>query len=67
LIAHNRYLDKGLAMFTGAFYNKYVPDPQDETPHKILSDPHWFPFFKYCCGATNGVHIPAYALSEHIR
>jgi hypothetical protein len=53
-------------MFTGAFYNKYVPDPQDETPHKILSDLRWFPFFKYCRGATDGVHIPAYALSEHI-
>ncbi|KAJ7235954.1 hypothetical protein C8J57DRAFT_973002, partial [Mycena rebaudengoi] len=51
------YLDKGLLLFTGAFYDKYVHDPINETPEKILDDPRWFPFFRYCRGAIDGSHI----------
>ncbi|KAJ7277561.1 hypothetical protein C8J57DRAFT_996098, partial [Mycena rebaudengoi] len=54
------YIAKGLQMFTGEFYQKYVQDPRDETPDKIKSNSRWYPFFKYCRGATDGVHFLAY-------
>lgn len=53
-------------MFTRAFYKKYVHNPKDKTPEKIASNPRWFPFFKYCRGAVDGVHVLAYILSPDI-
>ncbi|KAF7370409.1 putative nuclease HARBI1-like protein [Mycena sanguinolenta] len=63
----SRYLNKGLSLFaTSSFYDKYVKDPVDYTPAKILEDPRWYPFFRYCRGAIDGVHVLAYVLEQHI-
>ncbi|KAF7340828.1 putative nuclease HARBI1-like protein [Mycena sanguinolenta] len=44
----SRYLNKGLSLFaTSSFYDKYVKDPVDYTPAKILEDPRWYSFFRY--------------------
>jgi hypothetical protein len=62
----SRYMNQGLVIFTNTFYEKYVHDPANETPDHIRNNPKWYPFFKYCRGAVNGVHVLAYALEQHI-
>ncbi|KAF7372232.1 putative nuclease HARBI1 [Mycena venus] len=62
----SRYVNHGLQLATGAFYKKYVQDPVNETPNDIVHNPKWYPFFKYCRGAVDGVHVLAYVLAEHI-
>ncbi|KAF7337368.1 putative nuclease HARBI1 [Mycena sanguinolenta] len=63
----SRYINKGLSLFAASsFYDRYVKDPVDNTSAKILNDPRWFPFFRYCRGAINGVHVLAYVLEQHI-
>ncbi|KAF7349567.1 putative nuclease HARBI1-like protein [Mycena sanguinolenta] len=63
----SHYLNKGLSLFaTSSFYDKYVKDPVDYTPAKILEDPRWYPFFRYCRSAIDGVHVLAYVLEQHI-
>jgi hypothetical protein len=62
----SKYINKGLQLFTGGFYETYVRDPENQTPEKILENPKWFPFFRYCRGAVDGVHVLAYALEQHI-
>ncbi|KAF7348750.1 putative nuclease HARBI1-like protein [Mycena venus] len=62
----SRYLNKGLELFTGAFLDKYVHEPVNQTPARIRENPRWYPFFKYCRGAVDGVHFLAYVLEQHI-
>jgi hypothetical protein len=59
----SRYLNKGLLLLTGSFYEKYVKDPVNEIPEKIFMNSRWYPFFKYCRGAVDGVHVSAFALA----
>jgi hypothetical protein len=66
MIEGGRYIDKTLRMSTAAFFDKYVQDPNNATPERIQSNPRWYPFFKYCRGATDGVHFLAYVLEKDI-
>ena len=43
------------------FYTNFVhlPHIDDPTPHRILNNPKFYPFFKDCIGAFDGSHINA--------
>lgn len=62
----SRYLNKGLLILTGKFYDKYVHKPTNETPKKIRENDKWYPYFKHCRGATDGVHVLAYVREDDI-
>ncbi|CAN1291555.1 hypothetical protein LINPERPRIM_LOCUS41282 [Linum perenne] len=36
-----------------------VPPNVSEVPPQILTDPKYYPYFKDCVGAINGVHVDA--------
>ncbi|KAJ7054817.1 hypothetical protein C8F01DRAFT_920661, partial [Mycena amicta] len=53
----SKYLNKLLELFMDGFFDKYVHDPVDACPDKIKTNPKWYPFFRLCRGATDGVHV----------
>jgi hypothetical protein len=59
----SKYTNLILDIAVGDFYHKYVQNPADSTPPKILNDSAYFPFFRYCRGAVNSTHINAFALA----
>ncbi|CAK5268123.1 unnamed protein product [Mycena citricolor] len=60
------YLNHRLLALTGTFYKDYIRAPADKTPDQILTSELYYPFFKYCRGTVDGVHILAYALAHHL-
>ncbi|KAF7324140.1 putative nuclease HARBI1-like protein [Mycena kentingensis (nom. inval.)] len=60
------YLNQLLELFTDDFYDKYVHDPPNVCPDKIKSNPKWYPYFRLCRGATDGVHVPAHCSADDI-
>ncbi|KAJ6449647.1 hypothetical protein C8R45DRAFT_849577, partial [Mycena sanguinolenta] len=53
----SKYTNRVLNIAADDLYNKYVQNPVDSTPPKIADDPCYFPFFRYCRGAVDGVHF----------
>ncbi|KAF7322186.1 putative nuclease HARBI1-like protein [Mycena kentingensis (nom. inval.)] len=64
----SKYTNRVLGLVCGSFYRKYVRPPLDEPPEIIRDNPRYFPFFRHCRGAVDGVHIDAHvAASDAIR
>ncbi|KAF7342628.1 putative nuclease HARBI1-like protein [Mycena sanguinolenta] len=62
----SKYTNRVLDIATGNFYNKYIQNPADTTPPKIAGSTSYFPFFRYCRGAVNGVHFDSFALAADV-
>jgi hypothetical protein len=62
----SRYTNHVLNILVAGFYDKYIQNPVDSTPPKIADNPSYFPFFRYCRGAVDGVHIDAFALADDV-
>ncbi|XP_031474036.1 uncharacterized protein LOC116246345 [Nymphaea colorata] len=47
---------------------EYISRPNDDTPSKIRFNPRFYPYFKDCLGAIDGIHIPVWVrTSEESR
>ncbi|KAJ7019128.1 hypothetical protein C8F04DRAFT_896934, partial [Mycena alexandri] len=53
----SRYTNLVLDVVVDNFYQKYVQNPADLTPPKIVNSSPYFPFFGYCRGTVDGTHI----------
>ncbi|KAF7328442.1 putative nuclease HARBI1-like protein [Mycena sanguinolenta] len=62
----SKYTHRVLDVATTEFYNKYVQNPADSTPPKIANNPSYFPFFRHCRGAVDGVHVDSFALEADV-
>jgi hypothetical protein len=62
----SKYTLRVLNIVTSGFYNKYIQNPADSTPPKIANNPSYFPFFRYCRGGVDGVHIDAFARADDV-
>ncbi|CAK5281870.1 unnamed protein product [Mycena citricolor] len=62
----SRYVNRGLIALTDVFYQRYVCLPANKTLETICKNPRYYPFFCYCRGAVDGVHVLAYASADHL-
>ncbi|KAJ7652319.1 hypothetical protein B0H17DRAFT_887275, partial [Mycena rosella] len=56
----NKSIYSILLMLVGSFYQKHVHLPLDETPIEIRENPKFYPYFRNCCGAIDGLYFHAW-------